>query len=419
MGDIYAKAQRVVVWLGPKSESSDKALNQIIEVGTAGHLSSIQKYQICVHGHYIDHRQGDPAEMFQPLCEFIESPWFERTWIIQEVALARTALLYCGNRHIGWDDVARLTNWILIHNECCVVSLPPLACFTLEKFSDRTKKIHMIRSYLAAHGPTLDLTLLSDMFRDQNCTDDHDRLYGFLGLIERNIIQPDYQISVPEMYRQTTLALVAHTGSLDVLLKAGRLRKYHELPFWVPDWSAHVHFSSSNFEPQIPPDQTSVHFSACGNTLAEVRDLGWAGLSVKGIHVDTVWKTLPLAEFIGNTTRAGGSSHSANREKMLLWERMIGMNQKPDSRYPGGGTLIHAYWRTLLGDCLVDESSQSARRLNSTDFNAFLLWREWLIGGGDAHLARENSTLSSTPERGETVRKFNLAISRTHSGMLL
>jgi hypothetical protein len=51
MGDIYAKAQQVVVWLDPKGESSDKALDQILEFGTAGHLSSIQKYQICVHGH--------------------------------------------------------------------------------------------------------------------------------------------------------------------------------------------------------------------------------------------------------------------------------------------------------------------------------------------------------------------------------
>lgn len=161
--------------------------------------------------------------------------------VIQEVALARTTLLYCGSHHISWDDVVRLKNWILMHYECFVVSLPPLACFTLEKFSYRTKKICVVRNYLAVHGLTLDLTLLSDMFRDRNCTDDHDRLYEFLGLIEKNIIQPEYQTSVSEIYRQTTLGLVAHTGNLDVLLKARRLRKYHELPFWVPDWSAHVH----------------------------------------------------------------------------------------------------------------------------------------------------------------------------------
>jgi hypothetical protein len=292
--------------------------------------------------------------MFESLRQVIESPWFDRTWVIQEVALA-------------------------------------------------------------VHDPTLDLTLLSDMFRDRNCTDDHDRLYEFLGLIEKNIIQPDYKTSVSEMYQLTTLALVAHTGNLDVLLKARGLRKYHELPFWVPDWSAHVHFSNPNFEPQITPDQTSVHFSACGNTLAEVRDLGWAGLPVKGMHVDTVWKTVPLAEFTGDTTGAGGSSHGAKREKMLLWERIVGMDERPYSCYPGGGNPIDVYWRALLGDCFVDESSQSARRLNSTDFNGFLIWREWLVGEGDKAV-REDSTLLSTPEAMKAVRRFNLAISCTHSG---
>jgi hypothetical protein len=414
MGDIYAKAQQVAVWLGSRDEASDNAMDQILEIGRAEHLSGIHKYQRCVQGYYIDPRREEVEDIFEPLNKFIESSWFHRTWVIQEVALARSALLYCGNRYIDWDDVAKLTNWIQRHKECCVVGLASLASFTLERFRYRTEKIQMIRSYLAVHGPMLDLTLMSDMFRGQHCTDDHDRIYGFLGLIEKNIIRPDYQISVSEMYRQTALALIAHTRTLDVLSTAGRQRNRHELPFWVPDWSAHMHFARSNFEPQITPDLNSVNFAACGNTLAEVRDLGEAGLSVLGVHVDTVWKTLPLTEWTGNTTRAGGSSLTTIRRNLLLWERIIGMEQRPDSSYPGGGTLIHAYWRTLLGDYVFEESSQSARRLNPQDFNDFLVWREWLRSGENPHLVPENSTVFSTPEGIATVRKFNLAITRTH-----
>ena len=60
----------------------------------------------------------------------------------------------------------------------------------------------------------------------------------------------------------------------------------------------------------------------------------------------------------------------------MLWEKMIGVDQKPDAAYPGGGTRINAYWRTLLADQIVDKPSMSAKRLCPSDFEDFELWKE-------------------------------------------
>jgi Heterokaryon incompatibility protein (HET) len=405
MGEIYANAQNVVVWLGPLNEDLDKAIDQILELGQAEHLSAIHKYKICAHEKFIDHRPEDPERMFEPLNAFIECGWFHRTWVVQEVALAREARLYCGDRHLSWDDVARFTTWLQRHAECCVVSLPSRAGFTLSKFCWRTEKLHMIRNYLALKGSTIDLSLLSSMLRERHCTDDRDRIYAFLGLIDKPIIRPNYDLSVPDLYRQIALAHIAETGTLDALSKAGRLRNHHALPFWVPDWSAHMHLNRSDFTHHLTPDLNHVHFSAAGDTQAVVRDLGPEGLQVRGIHVDTVWKTVPVVKWISPSAEGLGNRITVDFKRLKLWEKMIGVDREPERPYPGGGTLSEAYWRTLLADSVVDEPSHSARRLSPGDMEDFRTWRVRMGEGQDG-----KPKTPITPEDLRRVRNFNLGI---------
>lgn len=395
MGDIYGKAQEVVVWLGPKDERLAKAIDQILELGPASHLSSMPKYQRCDHNRY--NNQGHVEQVFDPLRGFIDSAWFHRLWVIQEIALAGTARLHCGDRSMAWGDFSMFTAWLRRHTDCCTAQLPPSDSHTMTICRLRTEKLDMIRSHFAAHGPTLDLSLVSDMLRNQHCTDNRDRVYGFLGLIDKPVIRADYGISVPNLYRQTALALIAHTGTLDVLTKAGRSKNYHTLPSWVPDWSAHVHFERANFEYHLAPALNHAQFSACGNSHAEVADLGEEGLLVKGRHVDTVWKTLPVSEWAA-TTADHGTDLTMSEEQILLWEKMIRLDEDPDRPYPGGGTLTNAYWRTLLADTIIDGPSGSARRLKPEDFDDYLVWREYLKEGKRPQRASPYHPSNNTPE---------------------
>ena len=49
----------------------------------------------------------------------------------------------------------------------------------------------MIRIHLASHWLTLELSLVADMLRSQHCTDDHDRVYGLLGLFGKSATRAD------------------------------------------------------------------------------------------------------------------------------------------------------------------------------------------------------------------------------------
>src|SRR5437667_6878010 len=40
------------------------------------------------------------------LSALMRRPWFSRCWIIQEIALAKSATLHCGKDSVCWDDFA-------------------------------------------------------------------------------------------------------------------------------------------------------------------------------------------------------------------------------------------------------------------------------------------------------------------------
>ena len=51
----------------------------------------------------------DEAQEAAELANFaklLRRPWFSRRWIVQELAVARKAILYCGEAKLPWKDFA-------------------------------------------------------------------------------------------------------------------------------------------------------------------------------------------------------------------------------------------------------------------------------------------------------------------------
>ena len=90
MPSIYGDAEQVCVWLGSASQDSDQAIDFIETI-----MKDIWKLdQLCEDRHVA----GDWAA----LLKLIMRPWFSRRWIVQEIALARNGVIYCGPRTISW-----------------------------------------------------------------------------------------------------------------------------------------------------------------------------------------------------------------------------------------------------------------------------------------------------------------------------
>ena len=90
MPSIYGDAKQVCVWLGAASKDSDDAINFIETI-----MKNIWKLdQLC--------GDGRETSNWAALLRLIMRPWFSRRWIVQEIALAKNGVIYCGRRTISW-----------------------------------------------------------------------------------------------------------------------------------------------------------------------------------------------------------------------------------------------------------------------------------------------------------------------------
>lgn len=100
MADIYTRAVKVVVWLGPSHHDSDLAIGFARSCGSKEHTLSSQLPL-----------DGKTAVAFRALCY---RPYWTRLWVYQELMLARQAELWCGAQMIGWEtfmsSISRVVN---------------------------------------------------------------------------------------------------------------------------------------------------------------------------------------------------------------------------------------------------------------------------------------------------------------------
>jgi hypothetical protein len=93
MATIYNGARRVCVWLGEGGAGTERALNFVKRIL---HLDSFDRLV----------EDANSAEDWYSLWELMNSPWFSRRWVIQEIALARQAYVYCGKAPpVHWGDL--------------------------------------------------------------------------------------------------------------------------------------------------------------------------------------------------------------------------------------------------------------------------------------------------------------------------
>jgi hypothetical protein len=90
MNIIYGNASRVCIWLGEATESSRMALSFI--KNEVLHLQSFDT--LC--------DSKDASKKWIALLDLMQRPWFSRRWVVQELALARKPIIYCGNDRISW-----------------------------------------------------------------------------------------------------------------------------------------------------------------------------------------------------------------------------------------------------------------------------------------------------------------------------
>jgi len=205
MADVYSKASQVLVYLG----CHDPATISVVLV-------------------YLDKRcrgiiAGAPRIEESWFHEFMQHPYFNRVWVLQEISLARLVVVHTDDQTIYWD--ARTIRELISH------------CKTLNH--DPPGVLHWLpATERDAHG------CLDVLHRARRCmaTDPRDKifaLHAFLPLCFREALPVNYAIGTEELYSGIATYLVSTTNRLDILKHVPPYQPLdpNAMPSWVPDWS--------------------------------------------------------------------------------------------------------------------------------------------------------------------------------------
>ena len=94
MSEIYGRATKVCIWLGEGDRSSRMALEFIKK-----EVLQLQNFdELC--------GSEQASEKWGALLDLMQRPWFSRRWVVQEIALAHSTVVYCGGDKISWKKFA-------------------------------------------------------------------------------------------------------------------------------------------------------------------------------------------------------------------------------------------------------------------------------------------------------------------------
>ncbi|KAF1917286.1 heterokaryon incompatibility protein-domain-containing protein [Ampelomyces quisqualis] len=276
MGEIYHSAQRVVVWLGDADEDTCKEFDFAQTMLSDGMPMK--------PGLTADH----VGEIFVKL---LSRPWFTRTWVVQEVALAKEASLHYGRIVLTWDRLVELCTQLV-----SVVTMTYQGTILVSYLSnlERAKQMYQMGQKGIPVQPFRHLLAC----RERDAGDLRDKVYGLIGLFhfesrgEKFVIIPDYgeQNTKQAVYLDFAVKSLQSARVLD-LLSIPRAPTNDGLPSWAPRWDlenpmlmkdlwqARVEVTKQvtaagtfNYEPVFSPDHTKLKIS--GHIIDTIEEIG-------------------------------------------------------------------------------------------------------------------------------------------------
>ncbi|KAK2014471.1 HET-domain-containing protein, partial [Colletotrichum eremochloae] len=219
MRDIYKGATKLFVWLGESTAGLDRIFNSIqrvfehsIEIEPKG-ISQVAEELL----------QASPDETDQAFAEFVNLPWFRRTWIIQELALPRQDPIFiCGKHRALWTHLKRwwgiaksLNQAIKQHSTLTLPAWKNLHHLLNFRALDRLVLLRELFEAPNVSKNGLRLSALIFMSEESLATNPRDKIYGVMGLANASAnekIVVDYDKPVEDLYEEASRYLIFEEG---------------------------------------------------------------------------------------------------------------------------------------------------------------------------------------------------------------
>jgi hypothetical protein len=191
MGQIYASANDMVIWLGPERQDTTFILAKIRE----GELPE----------------GTEVLPVLKALKRLCRRPWFGRLWIAQELALSADPNVLIGHQFLRWESFHDFVG--RVHDRAEAVTRgeseewPYDACEYLERASERVMNLGNIKL-------DIDAPLRKQLEKTASllASDPRDKVYGLLNICKSAfghvMIKPDYTKSVQRVFAEATFVML-------------------------------------------------------------------------------------------------------------------------------------------------------------------------------------------------------------------
>lgn len=340
MGDIYAAATSVLIWMGDADDTSNVAFDL---------MPGIVNKTVDPSAH------SEPGNFYFGLSG---RPWFNRVWTMQELAMATNdPVVICGSKSVSWSTFVGAWQVIAkrLFSEMGQVryldtmvgtdNIEVLAKIKLDLLDDLRGQVR------EKHGCSLRQLLIFS--RTSEASRAEDRIYALLAMLSEDdhaSIDIDYRKSVSVIYAEA-MAHIFSTGDGPDFLSGMWLpdpgSQIPDLPSWVPDFSTQTAEKTTvpipvAFRPPHPRTVSGPGADAVnGVVLADMKTLEIGALSVDIVQdvllfdqsIDVCIRQLPEVEAMA--ARAIEREMSISEEQQPFYEH-----------YRRSEPL----WRTLVSD---------------------------------------------------------------------
>jgi hypothetical protein len=378
MRQIYQTAKTVVVWLGEAADNSDTALPLIHLINYAEDRDSALGIRSNLLDLDDDH-WGLPRttdDLWLDLFKVLKRPWFRRAWVVQEVAVARKAIMICGTFTADWTDFMRAFQYTITAGGLGAtmgladLNQVMLLEFTRRKFSEKAEQTPL--QVLLRHRSSL-------------ASEPKDHVFAFHGLFTQSdnaisIDDLDYDLDCVQVYKRLAVKAILHDKSLDILSvpRGQDSSTIPNLPTWVPDWSASTicesllwRTSEEGFESNLQPK----HRASGASNYVPVFDEDHSKLKLEGYLFDRIILASMVMEaaleYIAFDADEGAKASIQDQKILESWE-FVARVRLPWTKYPTGEKIMDVYWQTLLAG--VDPSLYNVMRTIFLKWDRTVIW---------------------------------------------
>lgn len=276
MRKIYANAEMTLVWLGEKDEDT-KTVFEVLEYLADEWEQHQRDSGFWPRDTKVVDRNEDALRSF-----LWKRPYFQRIWVVQEIAVARFVVVTCGYFSMPFERFFHACSWLHRYVPRELEAKYPKMPLRFGKWRDEFQ--HDRRGF----GRRRFVDLLWGT-RNLSATDPRDKVFALLGIADsRGIghLTTDYSKSIKDVYASVARSIIVDCRHLHILSCVQNHQNTLglpslDLPSWVADWRQKWARGSLGSLPS--------NFRASGKNEAVMHDVGNPEiLSLGGLKLDHI-----------------------------------------------------------------------------------------------------------------------------------